>query len=86
MVIQELKRKVVTSVLDWEVLRENLKQTFRMTNLRSRIHLEEIMEGFQLNFQKIRIRHLLLHCREIDSLVLFLFCHIILWFNIFENL
>ena len=57
-----------------------------MTHLRSRIHLEEIAEGLQLNFQKIRIRHMLLHCREIDSLVLFLICHLILWFYMFQKI
>ena len=78
-IIQESQREAVTSILDGEVLREYLKESLFTTLLRSGIHLQEILEGLQLNFEKVRIRHMLLHTTEVDSLLIFRCSHYFGW-------
>jgi hypothetical protein len=37
------------------------------------------LEGLQLNFEKVRIRHMLLHTAEVDSLLIFRCSHYFGW-------
>ena len=78
-VVQESEREAVTGILNGEVLREYLKESLFTTLLRSRIHLEEIGEGLQLNVEKVRVRHMLLHTAEVDSLLFFVCSHYFIW-------
>ena len=74
-IIQECQRKTVASILNREVFREYPKESLSTTLFRSGIHLNKIGEGLQLNLQKVRIRHMLLHTTEIDSLLFFCCSH-----------
>ena len=44
-----------------KILMENLVQSLVLTVLRSGFHLKEVLEGLQLNLQKIRIFQLILN-------------------------
>ena len=81
-IIQESQRETVAGILNGEVLREYLKESLFTTLFRCRIHLNEIGEGLQLNFKKVRIRHMLLHTTEIDSLLFFTCSHYFRWLKL----
>jgi hypothetical protein len=74
-IVKKFKNKVVTSILDREVLGEHFVESF-LTSLFGRgVHLEEVVETLQLDFQEVRKRHLLLDGSKVDSLVGCIVCH-----------
>ena len=71
-IVDELELVIVPRVFDREYLLEHLEKAFVLPVLRCRLQLEEILERFQLNFQKVRIFQNL-GCSEYNSLVVSLF-------------
>ena len=68
-IIYKLEFIVVPCILDRENLLENLIQPLVLSVLGGGFELEEILEGFQLNLQKIRVVQDFGLC-EVDSLIL----------------
>ena len=54
-VVNELQLVVVPRIFDREYFLKHLEKTFVLPVFRRRLQLEEILERFQLNFQKVRI-------------------------------
>ena len=69
-VVEEFKNEVITSIGDWEVLREHLIQAIVLSFLRRSVQLQEIAERLQLHVEKIRIRIRILHAGEVYSFVI----------------
>ncbi len=68
-IIYKLEFIVISCILDRENLLEYLIEALVLSVLRGSLQLEEILEGFQLNLQKIRIVQNFGLC-EINSLIL----------------
>ena len=79
-IVKKLEDKIVARVSYRKILAEHLEQTFFASLFRGRVNLEKLTERFNLNIQKVRIRELLLHRREIDSLCGVIGCHLILYY------
>ena len=69
-VVEEFKNEVITSIGDWEVLREHLIQAIVLSFLRRSVQLQEIAERLQLHVEEIRIRIRILHAGEVYSFVI----------------
>ena len=54
-IVDELQHEVVACVRYWKYLLEHLEQTFATTVFCGGVKLEEILEGFDLHFEKIGI-------------------------------
>ena len=70
-IIEKLQIKVVASVINREILREDFVQTIVLPQLWRSIELEEVLERLQLHLQEVRISQRTLHGSEINSLILF---------------
>ena len=70
-VVEKLQIKVVASVVNREVLREDLVQTIVLPQFGRSIELEEVLKRLQLHFQKVRISQRAFYGSEINSLILF---------------
>jgi hypothetical protein len=66
-VIEELQNEVVAGIGDWKILAEHLIEAFLCTVVGCSFQLEEILEGLQLYFQKIRILDPVLAFTEINA-------------------
>ena len=54
-IINELELVVIAGIFDRENLLKHLVETFVLPVLRGSFELEEILEGLQLHFEKVRI-------------------------------
>ena len=79
LVVKECQRKTVAGVVNGEILIEHFEKSLLAALLRRRIHLHEVVEGLQLNVQKVRVWHVFLHAREVDSLRLICCSHVIFY-------
>ncbi len=79
-IIQKLKDEIVARVRYREILAEHSEQAFLASLFWCGVNLKELTERFNLDIQKVRIRELLLHRREIDSLCSVIGCHLILYY------
>ncbi len=68
LIVKKSQCETIARIVDREVLIENLEKPLVTTLFRRGVHLYEVLERLQLNVQKVRIRHMLLHTREVDSL------------------
>ena len=79
LVVKERQRETVAGVVNGEILIEHFEKSLLAALLRRRIHLHKVVEGLQLNVQKVRVWHVFLHAREVDSLRLICCSHVIFY-------
>ena len=84
-IIEKLQIKVVASVVNREILREDFVQTIVLPQFWRSIELEEVLERLQLHFQKVGISQRTLYGSEINSLILFvshlnLYCFLVIFY------
>ena len=64
-IVEKFQYKVIASVGNREILRENLIETFVISFFRRSIKLQEVVERFQLHLQKVGVRKRILYRCEV---------------------